>query len=268
MKMKTETFGTAIRVISSEFSPFQQSATVEPRTNYDEERLILKQKRSEPLICAGIKPQTAILPNAPILKLISPDPCKVTHSDYIECLANIYCILLDFNLIPNVTAELHFIFSLLTVQVKIKCLDGKNQIHVKKDLQEKMFLNERKEILEKSIVPLTKICNLQDYDEVEQTIAPADNSSFPVSENEELKPSLTNTCLADIQHNPNILGNIHNCVLFAVLVITKQMHIIKQLDRITLKLLADNNRLKLYNSSFASDLNQLYQKKVQYSHLK
>uniref|UniRef100_A0A1B6CCG1 Codanin-1 C-terminal domain-containing protein n=1 Tax=Clastoptera arizonana TaxID=38151 RepID=A0A1B6CCG1_9HEMI len=59
----------------------------------------------------------------------------------------------------------------------------------------------------------------------------------------------------------NFLNNIHNCVMFAVCVITSQIHLWRYLDRTTLKLLANNERLILFSSSFATDLNLLYQNK-------
>uniref|UniRef100_A0A1B6DN82 Uncharacterized protein n=1 Tax=Clastoptera arizonana TaxID=38151 RepID=A0A1B6DN82_9HEMI len=184
-------------------SPFQQSVLEEPRNNYNEERLILKEKRYGPK-----SNQQTIFPNIIVKSLITPEPNKVTYFNYIVCLANIYNSLLDYNFVPNLSAEIHFIFSLLTLKIR-----SENCV-----MKEQFVMGS----------------NLCESEKLEQ-------STGKVPE--------------------NFLNNIHNCVMFAVCVITSQIHLWRYLDRTTLKLLANNERLILFSSSFATDLNLLYQNK-------
>lgn len=63
---------------------------------------------------------------APINNIIIPQSEMVTHQEKLSILSCLYCLLLNENLVPNISGELHFIVSMLTCQVSSSCWNEKS----------------------------------------------------------------------------------------------------------------------------------------------
>lgn len=65
-----------------------------------------------------------------------------------------------------------------------------------------------------------------------------------------------------IENRRDLFKTVHNCVYFAVNCLSLQMGLFRVLDRSTLKLLCENERLRLFSKEFADDLREIYMNKI------
>lgn len=251
MKSSRENFGIVSRPFASLLLPYEQPViTVESGKNYDEERHILKEKRSKPIKEQDRTSSIFLQRKKSKIKLINPNPKAVTFQKNVVCLANIYCILLDYNMVPNVTAEVHFVFSLLTIQSDgemtipksgsndscteecedHRCSNVPSEVYIPKSDSNKKNKSNKNEMSEQHVDK-----------NIKQSVSCINNGST--------------------SDGSSILGSIHNCVLFASVVIQGQARLIQYADRTTLKLLIENERLKLFLPDLIPWLSCAYQKK-------
>ncbi|XP_023683181.1 codanin-1 isoform X2 [Paramormyrops kingsleyae] len=170
----------------------------------EEERELLRREKSKiaqqacspvksaPDPCTPTKP--GVKPRASPDVQVTPDPSKVTFMPELDLLAQLYCVCISENLVPNVFLELFFLLQLLTSRTQ------------------------------------------------------------PVAETEEEGPQATGACtdVLEIRY----LGSLHNCVYFAVKVLENQFELVCHLDKGTLRLLAENERLGSFSPSLRERLTQ------------
>ncbi|XP_074548821.1 codanin-1 [Halichoeres trimaculatus] len=139
---------------------------------------------------SGLRTGSKVTPD---LQTPSPEPSKVTFSQELDVLAELYCACISENLVPNIFLELFFVMQLLTSQS-----------------------------------PHT-------HDDEEQGSLCAGNSD------------LLERCY---------LRPVHNCVYFAVKVLENQFQLVAHLDKCTLRLLAENERVASFSPELRDRLTQ------------
>lgn len=227
---KMEPFGTATRPVP-ETSPFKAPVSMEPSgalQSFSEERSLLKQERLK----LQVQVETAVsqtlnssVPSKSIVPkiLVAADPQKVTHSEQLLKIKDLYCCVLDANLVPNLMSELYFIVSLLVIRCDMNMEENEDNISN----------------LESSMQNIS----------LEQEDAPGNESSRYI-----FSPIKTH----GPQKNTNYFSSIHNCVFFASHVLSQQVDVLGNLDRITLKLLVDSERIALFSPMLREKLSSLY----------
>lgn len=248
-KGSSDNFGIVRQPFASLPLPCEQPIVlVESKKNYDEERHILKEKRSKPVNESERTNGVFLLKKKSKKKPIDPNPNNVSFHKRIMCLANIYCTLLDYNMVPNVTAEVHFIFSLLTIQSDEEMIIPKSGLNdTRRDEGED----------DKCSNLLSEVCTTESESNNEIKLNKNSTSEQNVDGNS-IQPLTKETP----SHSSCILCTIHNCVWFASVVIQGQIHLIQDADKTTLKLLIENERLKLFLPDLIPQLSCSYQKKV------
>ncbi|XP_048831312.1 codanin-1 isoform X2 [Brienomyrus brachyistius] len=166
----------------------------------EEERELLRREKSKiaQQACSPLKPvpepctptKPGAKPRASPDLQVTPDPSKVTFIPELDLLAQLYCVCISENLVPNVFLELFFLLQLLTSRTQ------------------------------------------------------------PVAEKEEEGLQVTDVL------ESHYLGSLHNCVYFAVKVLENQFELVCHLDKGTLRLLAENERLGSFSPSLRERLTQ------------
>ncbi|RZF35849.1 hypothetical protein LSTR_LSTR014179, partial [Laodelphax striatellus] len=206
------------------------------------------------------------VPNEP--RYIRPDPSKVTNTAKLRKLATIYCFLLDRNLVFNVTSEIHFVVSLLAVKVAANRIDKTVEGGEKSD--------ENSPVTEQSVdvVCQEKLSGV-DKLELSSSSTPSASSSSPPSSSSSPPPPLSSSSSPPPSSSPTppptasdlnkdekneneLLSDVHNSVYFACHVLEKQWKYLKLLDKRTLKLLADNQKIVSFARDLRKKLMKLY----------
>ncbi|KAI4454819.1 codanin-1 [Holotrichia oblita] len=65
----------------------------------------------------------------------------------------------------------------------------------------------------------------------------------------------------NIENRRDLFKTVHNCVYFAVNCLKSQIDLFKAFDRSTLKLMCENERVKLFSIEFSDNLNEIYTNK-------
>ncbi|XP_075222663.1 codanin-1 like protein dlt [Lycorma delicatula] len=197
---------------------------------------------------------------------IKPDMFKVKHKNHLIRLADVYCALLDANLVPNITAEIYFVFSLLTVNIdengpntkraksaSIESFTPTNSINDKTVIAESC---EKNELFGSSVVDDVVSCCLS-LDE--------QKSSLQLIEIKTVKSDdvdlFSKTKVVKADANLKLLNSVHQCVYFACAVLSKQKHFLEMLDKVTIKFLMENRRIASFIPELLQYLKNLYDRK-------
>uniref|UniRef100_A0A1B6I8B5 Codanin-1 C-terminal domain-containing protein n=1 Tax=Homalodisca liturata TaxID=320908 RepID=A0A1B6I8B5_9HEMI len=285
-KQSNKNFGVVNRPFVPLTSPQHLQSEVKEKSNFEEERSLLKQKRSnfenalqptqplqndllsksvtelngllvnvqnEQMIPKQIlaRPRNAVAsPSANIIpgpeNSVEPDPSKIVCADKLLRLATVYSACLDSNLVPNITTELYFIFTLLTFSYKSQIKVPVNENHKNKICEVAADSVNKGKQNKACVVPFQQLC-------LDETINnPATN--IPLEENCQLKDK-------DGIHQKSVLCSAENCVMFAAVMIEKQIHLVQSLDKSVIRLLLENTRLSLFLPHFIPHLTHILETK-------
>ncbi|PSN51778.1 hypothetical protein C0J52_05271 [Blattella germanica] len=94
--------------------------------DFEEERTLLRKERARHQIDRQI-----LVSPAKMISCIDPDPSLVSSPNHLRVLADMYCCLLDHNLVLNLMTELCFVMGLLVIQSPIEKVDSQyfNSVH-------------------------------------------------------------------------------------------------------------------------------------------
>lgn len=205
-RSSNSSFGTVSRPFVTMVSPAQPQSELAQTQNFEDERTLLRQKRTEVLNISADTPSKPItlltrassMDKSPSSEscntaecIVEPDPSRTTRVNQVMRLAAVYSACLDANLVPNIISELYLIFTLLTISYKSKISD----------------------------IPMSG------------------SESARKTSSEESESSCDAKC---------VLSSVHNCVMFAATVIDKQHELVQCLDKAVIRLLIDNTRLSLF----------------------
>ncbi|XP_017909881.1 PREDICTED: codanin-1 isoform X2 [Capra hircus] len=93
------------------------------------------------------------------------------------------------------------------------------------------------------------------------TAQPADPARVSSRHRLELVALVYSSCIADSLESP-LFQSVHDCVFFAVQVLEHQFHVLSHLDKGTLKLLAENERLLCFSPALQGRLRAAYEGSV------
>ncbi|XP_042108980.1 codanin-1 isoform X2 [Ovis aries] len=93
------------------------------------------------------------------------------------------------------------------------------------------------------------------------TAEPADPTRVSSRHRLELVALVYSSCIADSLESP-LFQSVHDCVFFAVQVLEHQFHVLSHLDKGTLKLLAENERLLCFSPALQGRLRAAYEGSV------
>ncbi|KAK3907881.1 Codanin-1 [Frankliniella fusca] len=233
---KTVPFGIASSNVP-ESSPFQSPVSVEPvgaSHSFSEERNLLKQERLK-LQSLGESSNTAVpaVSSAGTSKITLPktvviaDPSKVTFCEKILKLSELYCGILNANLMPNLMSELYFVVSLLVIRT------GPDEEEKDCGLPslEDHLSNVSLKVQDHTVV-----------DSVAEFLSPV----------KKRRVSLKEICTNQYFYS------VHNCVFFATHVLLNQIGVLCNLDRITLKFLLDSERVATFSPDLKKEVQSLY----------
>ncbi|XP_001601592.1 codanin-1 [Nasonia vitripennis] len=232
--------------------------------------------------------------------IIIPNKESVDNENVLVILAEMYSGFLDHNLIVNPMRELYYIIQLITVQYTNntqQILSTKQKVREPINTKTNNESTDEK----KHLSALRKSLNFDDFGEVEDKEKKNDkenNSEHDKSYNElgclnlvdDAKENLNkvNTKLQEFsvtKSSDEITNNVtkkinfeeidiakncvklyldtpHNCVYFSTLVLDYQKAFLKCLDRVTLKLLCENNQIATFQPELCKYLNTIYSVKV------
>ncbi|XP_039281788.1 uncharacterized protein LOC111053042 [Nilaparvata lugens] len=185
---------------------------------------------------------------------IRPDPSKVTNPAMLRKLAIVYCVLLDCNLVLNVTTEIHFVISLLAVNVALKRIDKPGD-----KSGEKTQTNQNVNVVcEETLVGVEKL------ESSATSLTSSPPPPVPLSSSPSVPSTLSPTKTDSRKEGTDVnelLSDVHNSVYFGCCVLAKQLKYLQLLDRKTLKLLAENDRIVLFAPSLKKKVAKLYSAK-------
>ncbi|XP_054259252.1 protein disks lost [Macrosteles quadrilineatus] len=270
---------TNFGIASRPFVPITATQTeVKEQLNFDEERNLLKQKRIQILkssqdnpqtinpdtansqfeekqntsrqnnsICISISKETSE-PNSNISSspqsvkfvTVDPDPNLVKNIDKILRLASIYSACLDANLVPNITSELYNVFNLLTAVYKSKVSESANSS------KQSLSSNQTNELSSGSGSCKNLLQKLCLKEESQQT------PSVSIGDEEMILPGYNNT---------KVFTSVHDCVMFSVCVLKRQINTLLCIDKSTLRLLIENTRLSAFLPDLVPHLVQIMETK-------
>lgn len=312
--------------------PFVPIDTPQPelkkKSNYEEERNLLKQKRTESIIITSrtslqnssssqvhsdesialeeiILPKqtdsvhsnssvdTPSLPATPEILVVNPDPTLVTCLDKIERLANVYSACFDKNLIPNITTELYFIFTIITSDYTIKRSsrgikntpkDDRSELfdpreNVKRkilftdnptfptghEVNKDIFTNQQQNPLLKNEEVVIDCCDGSTHNNIKDVII--ENGHFN-DDNFNLS-SMTSSDMESetdkkINNNNCVLNSVHNCVMFAAIVLQKQITLMQFLTKGVVRLLWENSRVTSFVPNVIPRLSKIIEEQVSF----
>lgn len=275
------------------FTSIETPHPVWKRSNYEEERSLLKQKRTElntssrqvnlseinlqeqpnqlkltPSFRTTNSTDTTISHTAsPEIVIVNPDPELVTCLDKIERLASVYSACIDKNLVPNIISELYFIFTVISSDYKTYKSTSDSTSASKDDKRDPRTNVKRKIHFTDKDYP----SDGQRFDEFVidkiksmTTLYGVEDNSIKNDETTTSKP-ITSSDLDKVPSqkiNKSVLGSVHNCVMFASIVVQKQVHVIQHLAKGVLRLLFENNRLTTFAPNVIPVLSQILKDQV------
>lgn len=210
--------------------------------SFTEERNLLKQERLK-LLNQGentVSESTAVNSAVPTKTtfpktMIIPDPLKVSNPDKLLKLSEIYCCVLNANLVPNLMSELYFLVSLLVIRSDLSEEENEDEITNLEDKLQNTSLNELEE----------QLCD-----------------GIPKESTADLSPVKSRKdAVKKIRHR-HYFYSVHNCVFFATNVLSREVDVLENFDRITLKLLLDSERIAVFSPKLKQCLFSLYSKSV------
>ncbi|XP_050315737.1 codanin-1 [Anthonomus grandis grandis] len=205
---------------------FQDKAAEVPVTTVSDIRGILVKERTKILSRKDslettnhqilLKRQNS-LPKTNITPLLN----LVTFQKNLDNVASIYKVILAHKLVLNITSELYFLISLILSNQSDSCR-YKHKFIDNNEVNDSTESNLGVEVLDHN-----SLLNLEDRTK--------NNSQASL-------------------YNSEIFGSIHNVVYFAVKCLESQFEIIQVYDKTTLRLLADNERIKEFSPKFSKEL--------------
>ncbi|XP_048506807.1 codanin-1 isoform X2 [Athalia rosae] len=229
---------------------------------------------------------------------LTPSLKKVVNSHALDILAQIYSSLLDLNLVLNPMTELNFMISLITLQYSSEagnyqltsdynCLEQKNSV-VKSSSKEKNLddtgLIESDENLVEQHENSKKLVDVELFNEELGCKILTDGIILTTDKNEtspdyksnegEVFDNLTKSSMDDIENScknesclcegeeAQYLDSIHNCIYFSTAFLNTQRLLLSSLDRATLKLLCENNRIDTFLPDLREYLTECYKLKL------
>jgi hypothetical protein len=214
--------------------------------------------------------------------IIIPDKVLVENIEVLNVLVVLYNGFLNYNLVINPMTEFYFIIQLITIQYKNnvpkQCfassqitnlesyktdinndLDGipSNLLILQESLnsdylEEKNVKNIKYKIenIEQCIQSDDKFYNLKQFEVNNEYI-----THFKEENNVE-ESNINKVCVKKYLDTP------HNCVYFSTQVLNYQKPFLKCLDRVTLRLLCENNQIVTFHPELCKYLNKIYNIKV------
>lgn len=231
--------------------------------------------------------------------IITPNKALVENVEILNVLSKLYSYFLDHNLILNPMTELYFIIQLITVQYTNDC---NNTLTLEKNVETISEINnENFNGLKKNLSMLKRSLNFDDLIEKNSDIVEDSdddelindkslndcyslnvtnateehlndvNNKLKLISVEESKTEIINNLndderfkvFDDVKNYVKInLATPHNCVYFSTQVLNSQREFIKCLDRVTLKLLCENNQIATFLPELCKYLESIYNIKV------
>lgn len=167
--------------------------------------------------------------------LVVPDPEKVSYKDQLLKFCDMYCCILNANLVPNLMTELYFIVSLLVIRCDFNVHDDVNVVSSFQDSVQNVALKytDTLKYTEKHDISMQSS---------EGFLTPAESKKNPLDE-------MSNSCY---------FSTVHNCVFFATNVLCKLTDVLGNMDRITLKLLLESERIASFAPALRERLLSVY----------
>lgn len=203
--------------------------------------------------------------------LLTPSLEHVENREAVDILAKIYSSLLDNNLVLNPMTELNFVISLITLQHSFgnekKSSDAKLTIESDESMIDDYENSKRSvniEIIDKELG-----CKVLINDDIVSTMERNDLSEFKQFD-DSTKSSLLNRKQNNFTDEQNEGANlseeyfrtIHNCIYFSTKFLNTQRVLLSLLDRATLKLFCENNRIATFLPDLQDHLNKCYKMKL------
>ena len=264
--LKDESFGVIARAPGKSSFEAQADMNVSRSSiSFAEERSLLMDERLkfQSMSNQSTPPKLAAAPStpakAPTIKEVA-DPSKVTRRNHLLLLCDLYSSIIDANLTPNITTELHFVLSLLVVQ-------GSSPAKKQKPEPENASI----EKLEESIgsIYFDKSCSdicKEEKDVINSGEKTVDKQNDSVSEESKSLTVSDSKCIslkeAEQEKGESLarLDTVHNCVFFATNLLWRQRHLLANLDRVTIKLILDNERVAAFMPTLALVVQDMYMK--------
>ncbi|XP_046616913.1 codanin-1 [Neodiprion virginianus] len=230
--------------------------------------------------------------------LLTPSLQYVENRQALDILVKIYSSLLDYNLVINPMTELNFVISLITLQhsfandkyrslsdnhslkersnavrsiIKENSLDESDDCLIDKHKNSKKcanieFLNEElgcRVLNDDNILTMDENVSLQREIEVDKVFDKLGRSSLDCKQSSctcegQLNVSKEKIPIPDEEY----FQTIHNCIYFSTSFLNTQRVLLSLLDRTTLKLLCENNRIATFSPDLQEYLSQCYRGKL------
>lgn len=223
---------------------------------------------------------SASLPVTSEIPLVQPDLTLVKCFDKVELLASLYCACLNMNFAPNIISELHFIFTILTSNLVLKRHKNGGSItnkcstkqELKKDSVKRnidfndSLLPNGQNILEckqKSVETNKSQKNCDDVYDTEcwpTTVLNNNNCSITCDENSD--KSCLKLTAKEGDTDGSVLSTVHNCVMFAAIVVENLLSVIQCLDKYVIRLILENSRLVVFRANLIPRLTEILEAKV------
>ncbi|XP_046742766.1 uncharacterized protein LOC124409280 isoform X2 [Diprion similis] len=229
--------------------------------------------------------------------LLTPSLQHVENRQALDKLVKIYSSLLDYNLVINPMTELNFVISLITLQhsfgndkyqsvsnnhslkeksnavrstVEEKSLNESDECLIDKHENSKKcvdieFLNEElgcQVLNDDNILSTDKNVSLQRKIAVDEVFENLTRSSLDCKESNCTCEGQLNLSTKKIPIPDEYFQTIHNCIYFSTSFLNTQRVLLSLLDRTTLKLLCENNRIATFSPGLQEYLSQCYRGKL------
>lgn len=245
-------------------------------TSFLQERDLLREKRQEQQQTAAATASDQERQDAPVLKILTrPRPSiqltvpkleLVQSKETLDMAINLYCNLLDHNLTSNPMTELYFVVSLVTLQyITVQNPDISLDNVITEESNDNTTLNSSEDNSLKSRDKDIKDelgCSLL-HEEDDVVAKNLENQMKGLSMNASTGKSSRKSSESNdtVQEQLAFLVTPHNCVYFATNVLNNQKGCLTMLDRTTIKLLWDNNRIASFQPQLRIYLENLYTQK-------
>lgn len=236
-------------------------------TSFLQERDLLREKRQEQqqttatIISDQDPPVLKILTRPrPSIQLTVPKLELVQSKETLDIAINLYCNLLDHNLVSNPMTELYFVVSLVTLQyVTVESPEISLDKVSSEESNDNATLNSSEDNSIKSKDKDIK-------DDLGCSLLSEEDESGTKNLGNQMKGLSVNSTIGkssegNQQEQLALLVTPHNCVYFAVNVLNNQKGCLTMLDRTTVKLLWDNNRISTFQPQLRIFLENLYTQK-------
>lgn len=217
--------------------------------NFETERQLLKQERQKKSVQIMTRCESEPLAKNPIkvispASLISPSSDLVSSVDTLNKLIQLYCAFWDCNMIVNPMSELYFVIYLITMQYVENTKPNHEPLQITQSTDDNSSIaNGIEKVADLLLEDDLGCSNLADSNEDEHS--------------EELKKGCCSIKLKQSK-TLGLFGSPHNCVYFACSVLEYQKDLLTNLDKPTLKLLAENHRIASFKPELSRFLNENY----------